>query len=107
MHTAHSPKHDGVFQVDSLIEAFYHLDESVKGEFLGMQMNKVGVTRTTRPFSRLRAAAGLLLVGIPPRGVNSMYQKVLERQCFRCELVLDQKFLFSRLSRKDPTTKVL
>jgi hypothetical protein len=28
------------FQVDSLIEAFYHLDENVKGEFLGMQMNK-------------------------------------------------------------------
>ncbi len=30
-------------QVDSLIEAFYHLDENVKGEFLGMQMNKVGI----------------------------------------------------------------
>ena len=27
-------------QVDALIEAFYHLDESVKGEFLGMQMSK-------------------------------------------------------------------
>ena len=27
-------------QVDALIEAFYHLDESVKGEFLSMQMSK-------------------------------------------------------------------
>ncbi len=30
-------------QVDLLIEAYYHLDEKVKGEFLGMQMSKVGV----------------------------------------------------------------
>jgi hypothetical protein len=32
-------------QVDALIEAFYHLDENVKGEFLGMQMNKVIIAR--------------------------------------------------------------
>jgi hypothetical protein len=38
------PLFERVFsQVDSLIEAFYHLDENVKGEFLGMQMNKVRV----------------------------------------------------------------
>jgi hypothetical protein len=30
-------------QVDLLIEAYYDLDEKVKGEFLGMQMSKVGV----------------------------------------------------------------
>jgi hypothetical protein len=30
-------------QVDLLIEAYYHLDEDVKGEFLGIQMSKVGV----------------------------------------------------------------
>ncbi len=40
---AHSVFSERVFQVDSLIEAFYHLDESVKGEFLGMQMSKVRV----------------------------------------------------------------
>ena len=30
-------------QVDLLIEAYYHLDEDVKGEFLGIQMSKVAV----------------------------------------------------------------